>query len=62
MGLCILLGSRCADIVLQKVGITRRIRYRFINPLLQPFVILKGVQDSIVNDAMLAQGEYARPR
>ena len=48
--------------VLQKVGTTRRFRYRFINPLLQPFVILKGVEEGRVTDEMLAQSEYARPR
>jgi len=32
--------------VLQKKGSTRRFRYRFINPLLQPYVIMKGCPKS----------------
>lgn len=34
--------------VLQKVGTSRRFRYRFSNPLLQPFVVMRGVVDGLV--------------
>lgn len=48
--------------VLQKVGTQRRFRYRFVNPLLQPYVILKGVEEGSVDEDLLAQSEYGRPR
>jgi Cdc6-like AAA superfamily ATPase len=41
--------------ILQKSGIKRRFRYRFINPLLQPFVIMRGIKDGkISGDALIA--------
>lgn len=46
--------------VLQKAGQKRRFRYRFTNPLLQPYVILKGVWDGLVTDAMLAESGSRR--
>jgi Cdc6-like AAA superfamily ATPase len=35
--------------VLQKRGAPRRYRYRFANPLLQPYVVMRGVSDGIVS-------------
>jgi len=29
--------------ILQKIGTPRRYRFRFINPLMQPYIIMKGV-------------------
>lgn len=34
--------------VLQKEGEKRRFRYRFKNPLMQPFVIMRGVKDGLI--------------
>lgn len=34
--------------VLQRTGTARKFRFRFVNPLLQPFVMLRGVADSMV--------------
>lgn len=31
--------------ILQKIGTPRRYRFRFINPLMQPYIIMKGVAD-----------------
>jgi Cdc6-like AAA superfamily ATPase len=39
--------------VLQKIGIPRRYRYRFLNPLLQPFVIMQGMVDGLVTEQNL---------
>ena len=39
--------------VLQKTGISRRFRYRFLNPLLQPFVIMQGMADGLVTEQEL---------
>jgi len=40
--------------VLQKTGISRRYRYRFANPLLQPFVIMQGMVDGLVTEQGVA--------
>lgn len=42
--------------VLQKKGTTRRFRYRFINPLLQPYVIMKGLSEELIEPAALQPG------
>lgn len=34
--------------VLEKVGTQRRFRFRFANPLLQPFVIMRGIADGVL--------------
>jgi Cdc6-like AAA superfamily ATPase len=39
--------------VLQKKGTARRFRYRFINPLLQPYVIMKGLSEGMIDSSML---------
>jgi hypothetical protein len=39
--------------VLQKRGPKRRFRFRFRNPLLQPFVIMHGLHDGYIDLEML---------
>ena len=39
--------------VLQKRGTARTARYRFANPLLQPYVVLRGVSEGRVSPARL---------
>ena len=39
--------------ILQKVGKTRRFRFRFTNPLLQPFVIMCGIADKMLTENIL---------
>ncbi len=39
--------------ILRKTGIKRRFRYRFINPLLQPFVIMRGLKDGKITSDLL---------
>lgn len=41
--------------VLQKQGQKRRYRYRFINPLLQPYVTLKGIADGMVSESKISR-------
>ena len=41
--------------VLQKQGIRRRFRYRFINPLLQPYVLFHGLSNRLVTIDQLDQ-------
>jgi hypothetical protein len=35
--------------VLQKAGTTRKFRFRFINPLLQPYVVLRGLSEEMIS-------------
>jgi Cdc6-like AAA superfamily ATPase len=39
--------------ILQKTGVKRRFRYRFTNPLLQPFVIMRGMKDQRITGESL---------
>lgn len=39
--------------ILQKTGSRRLFRYRFINPLLQPYVIMQGIQSERITSALL---------
>lgn len=39
--------------VLEKAGTTRRFRFRFVNPLLQPFVIMRGLLDGLLSGDLL---------
>lgn len=41
--------------VLQREGEPRRYFYRFANPLLQPYVILHGLSEGLINDETLVQ-------
>jgi len=41
--------------VLQKTGMKHRFRFRFVNPLLQPFVIMQGLADGLITGAALEQ-------
>jgi nucleoside-triphosphatase THEP1 len=36
--------------ILQRTGTKRRFRFRFINPLLQPFVIMRGVDEEMISE------------
>jgi Cdc6-like AAA superfamily ATPase len=39
--------------VLQKAGTSRKFRFRFINPLLQPYVVLRGLADNMITSAQI---------
>jgi hypothetical protein len=39
--------------VLKKTGTKRRFRYRFTDPLMQPFVIMKGLADRKIDPAVM---------
>lgn len=41
-------GSVTRGPVLQKIGSRGRFRYRFINPTMQPFIIMKGLADRLI--------------
>jgi Cdc6-like AAA superfamily ATPase len=40
--------------VFEKAGTSRRFRFRFINPLLQPYVIMRGLSDAMLEGDLLA--------
>jgi Cdc6-like AAA superfamily ATPase len=48
-------GDRGA--VLERTGIPRRFRFRFRNPLLQPFVIMRGLDNGLINRTDLGRFE-----
>lgn len=35
--------------IIERVGQTRRFRYRFVSPLMKPYVVMKGFSDSLLN-------------
>ena len=41
--------------VLQVAGVSRKRRYRFSNPLLRPYVVLRGIRDGILDMAVLGE-------
>jgi Cdc6-like AAA superfamily ATPase len=41
--------------VLQKTGGERRWRFRFVNPLLQPYVIMKGLAEGMIDQAVIGR-------
>lgn len=41
--------------VLQQTGVERRYRFRFVNPMMQPYLIMKGLSEGLITDADLAK-------
>lgn len=41
--------------ILQKIGVSRRFRYRFTNPLVPPFVIMRGFADQKITGEVLRE-------
>ena len=41
--------------VLERTGIERRQRYRFRNPLFEPFIVMNGLAQGVISDASLAE-------
>jgi Cdc6-like AAA superfamily ATPase len=39
--------------ILQRTGTPRRYKFRFVNPLLQPFVIMKGLESELISETDL---------
>ena len=50
--------------ILEFVGSPRRFRYRFVEPLMQPYILLRGVADGIIDKATLDETipNYLQPR
>jgi hypothetical protein len=47
------LASEKRGPVLQQRGELRKVRYRFVDPLLQPFVIMRGLRDGLITSDVL---------
>jgi len=41
--------------ILQRIGTKRKFRFRFLNPLMQPYVIMRGINERRLPQAMLAK-------
>ena len=41
--------------VLQRTGTTRRYRFRFVNPLMQPYVVMDGIRKGLITDDIFAK-------
>jgi len=46
--------------VLEKLGASRRFRYRFRNPLMQPYVLLRGLADGLVSQEIFERALPSR--
>ena len=38
--------------ILQQIGARRRYRYRFVNPLMQPYVVMRGLRDELITEEL----------
>lgn len=38
--------------VLQRTGTNRRFRFRFFNPLMQPYVVMDGIRRGLIDDSL----------
>jgi hypothetical protein len=45
--------------LLQRTGYPRRYRFRFENPLMEPYVVMRGMNDGIINQNMLDSDDKA---
>jgi len=46
--------------ILQRVGVAKRFRYRFVNPLVQPFIIMHGLDTRLISESdLVVQGTLA---
>jgi Cdc6-like AAA superfamily ATPase len=41
--------------ILEKKGETRRFQYKFVDPLMQPYVVMKGLADGLITDDQFAR-------
>ncbi len=46
--------------VLQRVGESFRLRYRIANPILRPYIIMRGVEEGLINKTLIPEWRSAR--
>ena len=45
--------------ILQQFGVSHRRRYRFYNPLMQPFIAMKGLKDGLINKEIIIKDQLS---
>jgi hypothetical protein len=53
-------GIDVTDAILQQVGSDRKYRYRFVEPMMQPFILMQGVRNSLITRQQVS--DLAAPR
>lgn len=48
--------------ILTRRGIPRQYRYRFSDPLMQPYIIIKGILDKMLDDKVMRRPYFGSPR
>jgi hypothetical protein len=48
--------------VLQRVGESFRLRYRISNPILRPYIIMRGVKDKVIDKTLIPEWKSARDK
>ncbi len=43
--------------ILQKIGTRRKFRFRFLNPLMQPYVIMQGLSSHLIDETLISKYE-----
>ena len=45
--------------ILQRVGESFRLRYRVSNPILRPYIIMRGIKDKLITKDQILEGKNA---
>ncbi len=45
--------------ILQRVGESFRLRYRISNPILRPYIIMRGIKDKLITKDQIPEGKNA---
>jgi hypothetical protein len=45
--------------ILQRVGESSRLRYRVSNPILRPYIIMRGIKDKLITKDQILDGKNA---
>ncbi len=45
--------------ILDRVGTSRRLRYRFVNPIMKPYVVIRGFEENMIDRQLMRKIEIA---
>jgi hypothetical protein len=45
--------------IVERVGAARRLRYRFVSPIMRPYIVMRGFSEKMLNRQMLKKIENA---
>jgi hypothetical protein len=48
--------------ILQKTGLPRKFRFRFINPLIQPYILMEGIKQGLISDDIFNPSPASPPQ